>query len=180
MNEQHPLVRIPTEPTRLNFFVVLNIGGAVLGIMLGFAAGHAFGTMGAIVGGMVGGFSGLIVGYLPGYLSQEWLFKSMQKKSNAELKAVVDEKEWTFIQTLALLNLHLRGEDVQSCLPRIIVLLESDDPRTRLFGLDALRWVCTELAIRIEDYDPRASTEECRRQVALLRTNETVAGDTTL
>ena len=121
---------------------------------------------------MVGGFLGFIIGYLPDFLSQQWLFKSMQKSSNAELKAMIDKGEWTFIQTLALLNLSLRGEDVQSYLPRIITMLESDNWRTRLFGRDALRWVFTELAVRINDYDPQASTEECRRKIAVLRSKE--------
>ena len=88
------------------------------------------------------------------------------------MKAVVDEKEWTFIQTLALLNLQLRGEEVQVYLPRVIALLESDNSRTRLFGRDALRWVFTKLAVQINDYDPFASVEECRRKVSVLRARE--------
>jgi len=56
-------------------------------------------------------------------------------------------------QTLALVNLQVRGEEVQSYLPRVLALL---NPRTdeRLFGRDALRLVFTELASD-NDYDRR-------------------------
>jgi hypothetical protein len=169
MKEEHPLIRLPTQSTRMNLFDVLSFSGLVMEILLGSAVGHAWlGVIGAIVGGIIGGVLGLFLGHLPGSLAQEQLFRSMQKKSNAELKAVIDEEEWTFIQTLALLNLHLRDEDVQGYLPRVITLLESDHWRTRLHARDALRFVCTPLAVRIEDYDPYASTEKCRRKVAVL------------
>jgi hypothetical protein len=178
MKPQHPLIRLPTVSTRLNLFGVLTLFGLLLGILLGSAVGHAWlGVVGAIGGGIVGGVAGLAIGMLPGFLAQEYLFKSMQKSSNAELKAMIEEDEWTFIQTLALLNLHLRDEDVQVYLPRVIAQLESDNWRTRLYGRDALRYVYTELAVRIEDYDPEASTEECRRKVAVLRSSEIAAGN---
>ena len=170
---QYPLIRVPTVPVGLTLFVLLVLIGTTMGIVWGAMAGHHwFGRVGAIAGAIVGGCLGFFIGSLPDYLLKEHMFKSMQKKSNAELRAVVDEKEWTFIQTLALMNLHLRGEEVQTYLPRVIALLESDNSRTRLFGRDALRWVFTELAVQIDDYDPFASTEECRRKVAVLRARE--------
>jgi len=173
MKQEHPLIRLPTQSTRMNLFDVLTFGGLLFGILLGSATGHAWrGVIGAIAGGIGGGIIGLVIGRLPGFLVEDQLFKSMQKKSNAELKAVIDEEKWTFFQTLALLNLHLRGEDVQGYLPRVITLLASDNWQTRIFARDALRYVYTPLAVQIEDYDPYASTEECRRKVAVLHAGE--------
>ena len=78
-NPQYPLVRLPSVPTRLTLFAVLDIGVTILGILLGSAIGHGFVVIGAIIGGLVGGSLGFVLGHLPGFLSQEWLFKSMQK-----------------------------------------------------------------------------------------------------
>jgi len=41
----------------------------------------------------------------------------MQKKSNAELRAVVDEKEWTFIQTFDLIP--MAGQIISRVLPLV-------------------------------------------------------------
>lgn len=79
--------------------------------------------------------------------------------------------EWTFIQTLALLNLQVRGEEVQSYLPRVIALLEAGSRQTRLFGRDALRLAFTPLGVQLDawGYDPDAPTDDCRSKVAKLR-----------
>jgi hypothetical protein len=169
MKQENPLIRIPTEPTQLTVFVLLNLLGFFLGIALGlWIGGRYYGVPGVVIGCVVGGIVGLIVGHLPEHLAYEWMFRSMRRKSNAELKAMIESGEWTFIQTLALLNLQIRGEDVQPYLPRVVALLEAEDRRTRLFGRDALRLVFTELALRIDDYDPDGTTEACRRKAASL------------
>jgi hypothetical protein len=99
------------------------------------------------------------------------MFKEMQQSSNEQLKAKIEHPLWSFYNTLALLNLHVRGEDVQSYLPRVLSLLESDDSVTRLFGRDALALVFTPLAKQLQDlgYNPHASTEDCRAKAAQLR-----------
>jgi hypothetical protein len=184
MKPQYPLIRVPTESIRLGIFEVLLLGGVVSGILLGSAVGRAwYGVVGAIAGGLLGGLIGLAICSLPKILFEEQMFRSMQRKSNTELKEVIEKGEfrkgeWTFIQTLALLNLQLRGEDVQSYLPRILTMLESDDWRVRLFGRDALRLVFTSQAVKIDDYDPHASTEECQRKVAVLRSINPPANQT--
>jgi hypothetical protein len=175
MNKPYPLVRIPTVPAGLTLFVVLAFGGLILGVLVGFAVGHAFGLIGTIAGGVLGGCVGYALGVLPGFLVEQSLFKDMQMKSNAELKAVVDEKNWTFLQTLALMNLAARDEDVKSYLPRVMDMLESDSARTRLFGWDALRLVYTGLAMQIDDYDPHAPVEMCRNMTATLRSSGAAA-----
>jgi hypothetical protein len=97
------------------------------------------------------------------------MFRNIQKSSTAELKECLDLGEWNFYQTMALLQLAARGEDVQPHLPRVLTMLESDQTLTRVYGWDALRIVFTELSQRIEDYNPRGSIDECRRKVGMLR-----------
>jgi len=50
-----------------------------------------------------------------------------------------------------------------------VKMLESDSELTRIYGWDALRLVFDEESKVIQDYSPYGSTEECRRQTALLR-----------
>ena len=56
---------------------------------------------------------------------------------------------------------------------QVLPVMEADDPQVRLFGRDALRFGFTPLAVQLEDFNPQASTEECRRQVAVLRARQT-------
>lgn len=130
-----------------------------------------FGIPYTIIGAAIGGLLGFIIGFLPGHFAREHMFREMQKSSNEELKAKLEHPLWSFYQTLALLNLHLRGEDVQPYLPRVLALLESEDSVTRLFGRDALALAYTPLAKQLHDlgYDPHASTEDCRVKAAQLR-----------
>lgn len=172
MAKEYPLIRLPTQSARINLFSVLILAGFFFGFYLGAALGHRFfGHVGAIIGFIVGGPLGLIIGHLPRHFMQESMFREMQKSSNEELRAKIDHPLWSFYNTLALLNLHMRGEDVQSYFPRVLSLLESDDSVTRLFGRDAIALVYTPLAKQMHDlgYDPHASTEECRAKVAQLR-----------
>jgi hypothetical protein len=139
-------------------------------MIFGFTEGQRhFGTMGGIIGIPLGGIIGGWLGYLPNILCSEWMFRKLQRSSNEELRAIADEKYWTFRQTLALLNLQRRGEDVQSYLPRVIGLLELKDLRSRYFGRDALALVFSPLAAKVGFWDPNAPEEERSRKIALLR-----------
>lgn len=172
MAKEYPLIRLPTQPARLTLFEVLAFCGLLLGVFLGIFLGHYFFEMtGAIVGAVFGGFLGIAIGILPKHFGQEQICKEMQQCSNEELKAKLEHHTWTFCQTLALLNLHLRGEDVQPYLPRVLKLLESNDHTTRLFGRDALALVYTPLAKELcdLDYNPCASTEDCHSKVTKLQ-----------
>jgi len=142
--------------------------GLVGGILLGL---RHFGVIGGIVGALAGGYLGLTIGRVPDFLIDEWMFREMQKSSNDELRAKLERPGWDFIHTTALLNLQARGEDVESYRPRILTLLEADDSLKRLLARDALRWVFTPLAVKLEEfgYDPNASTSACRDKVAQLR-----------
>ena len=154
----------------LTLFAFIAFVGLCAGGLIGFRMGnHHFGILGAIIGILLGGFIGLTIGYLPNILVQEWMFREMRRSSNSKLRTIVEEQYWTFRQTLALLNLQLRGEDVQSYLPRVITLLESNDLRSQYFGRDALALVFAPLAEKIGRYDPLAPEEARRRQIAMLR-----------
>ena len=158
------------QPTRLSLFVVVHLVGRAAGLVAGACAGFKyFYTPGLFIGAALGFFVGHVVGYLPTWLGTQWMFRSIQKSSNAELQECLNRSEWNFYQTMALLQLAARKEDVQPYLPRILAMLESETTLTRVYGWDALRIVFTELSQRVEDYNPRASIEECRRMVAMLR-----------
>lgn len=166
----NPLIRVPTQPARLTIFVLIQFLASWAGIVWGGLAGyHHFGIWGGVLGVVVGGILGVVLGTIPNFLSQEAMFRRMQKSTNAELRAELEKPMWNLWQTLALLNLQLRGEDVQAYLPRVLALLESEDRLTRRFGRDALGLVFTPLAKQIKDYDPDAPTEVCRLTIAELR-----------
>lgn len=172
MAQEYPLIRISTQSARMNLFDVLAIFGFFFGIYLGAALGHRFfGHLGAIIGFIVGGPLGFILGFLPGHFAREHMFRKIQKSSSEELKAELQHSHWNFWQTMALLQLEARGEDVQPYLPRVLALLESDVPVTRLFGRDALMLVFTPLGRQLHNlgFNPRASTEDCRNKAAQLR-----------
>lgn len=170
MSSSNPIVRVPTVPLGLTMFALIALLGSSAGSIIGYLAGSRyFGITGGIVGALPGGIIGLILGYLPQYFTNEWTFRKMQKSSNEELKVIVNSSLWTFNQTLALLNLQLRGENVESYLPRVITLLESKDLRSRYFARDALALVFTPLAKKMGVFDPGAPEEVRRRQIASLR-----------
>lgn len=176
MPEENPLIRVPTQPIRLTLFGVFAIAGLCSGVLCGIIFGQRyFGFPGAIVGAVIGGFVGIVIGKLPSFFMQEHMFREMQKCTNDELKTKLKQQPWSFYQTLALLNLQLRGEDVQSYLPQVLALLESEDSKLRWFGRDALRLVFTHLAKQLDDfgYDPQGSLDDCRALVMRLR-NKTI------
>jgi hypothetical protein len=172
MSKEYPLIRIPTQTARLTLFEVFAFCGLFGGMFFGIAICHPhFGIVGRSIGAVVGSILGFFLGLLPRHFAQEHMFREMQKSTNEQLKTKLELPGWNFYQTLALLNLHLRGEDVQPYLPRVLTLLESDDNFLRLFARDALRLVFTPLAVQMDglNYDPHASTEDCRNKVVQLR-----------
>jgi len=48
-------------------------------------------------------------------------------------------------------------------------MLESDDELTRVYGWDALRLVFNKETQIVGEYNPRASSEDCRSKVATLK-----------
>jgi hypothetical protein len=161
------------QPTRLTFFVVLHLVGGAVGLIAGAFFGFKhFHILGLIVGAVLGFLVGHAIGYLPTWLGTRWMFRSIEKSTTAELRGSLERGEWNFYQTMALLQLAVRKEDVQPYLPRILLMLESNETLTRVYGWDAFRIVFTELSQRIEDYDPRGTVDECRRKAALLRAVE--------
>jgi len=164
----------PFDHPQLDLMVVLHQIGVAVGSGCGLLLGlKYFGWVGAVAGSFIGFFVGHVIGAFPDRLAYRSLFNEIDGSSDSELKEMLTRGEWRFGHTLALLHLAARGHDVQPELPRVLSMLESDSRLTRVYGLDALRVVYTELAVKIPDYDPNESTEICRHKVARLRERET-------
>lgn len=157
--------------THLTFFHILWLFLICLCTAIGIAAGgYAFGTIGKITGGIAGFVIGFLAGAFADDLIVRQLFREVEGSSNEKLRTMVASEPWNFRNTLALLQLGAREQEVDMELPRILGMLESDSKLTRIYGWDALRLVFTEEYYIIEDYNPRSSTEECRRKTEILKT----------
>ena len=165
------------EFTGFTIFHIFRLIGALAGACVGVWLGLFFGVAWAVVGGIVGVFLGTCVGILP----EDWAHRSMMKElkeaSNEKLRSIIARHEWKFDSTMALLQLAARDENVDSEFPRILDMLESDSPLTRMFGWDAMRIVFTEKSNRIQNYNPRASTEACREKARTLRNPDSTTMD---
>lgn len=155
---------------RITVFHLLWLLVVTVGAILGGIVGHRyFSTVGAVAGAVFGLLIGhIIVGVLHGEADRRW-FRKLKQSSNEELWSIVAADGWKFCHTMALLHLADRDEDVHRELPRIIGMLESDSRLTRAYGWDALRTVFSKETRIIEHYNPRESTEECRRKIAILK-----------
>ena len=158
------------QSTRVTLFEVLWFVALAAGGILGVGLGSdLFGRWGAIVGGIIGVVVGHVVGVVPDVLSTKLFFRQLARSSNEELWKIVNEKFWGFCQTMALLQLAARGQNVRTQLPRIVKMLESDGRLERIYGWDALRIVFPEETKIAADYDPRAAPEDCRTKIAKLK-----------
>ncbi len=159
------------QSTRVTLFEVLWFAAVVAGGILGVALGSdLFGRWGAITGGIIGVVVGHVVGVVPDRLSTKLFFRHLARSSDEELWKIVHEDFWAFCQTMALLQLAARGQNVRTQLPRIVKMLESDDKLERIYGWDALRIVFPEETRMAADYNPRAAAADCRNKIAGLKT----------
>jgi len=158
------------QPTRITFFMILWLAAIVAGVVTGGAVGWSHcGFWGGVVGGLVGGVMGHVVGVTPDWLSTRFMFRHIARSSDEGLWKIVNLGFWNFYQTMALLQLAARGQDVRTQLPRIVKMLESDDELERVYGWDALRIVFPEETKMAADYDPRAAAADCRNKIARLK-----------
>jgi hypothetical protein len=158
------------EPTQITIFHLMGLILLILCVSFGIMAGdYCFGTIGKITGGILGLVIGVFVGSLPDHLATRSLFKEVQQSTNDQLRTMVASGHWNFANTLALLHLAARDQEVRMELPRIISMLESDLELTRRYGWDALRLVFTDEYHIIEDYNPRGTTQECRTKIEILK-----------
>jgi hypothetical protein len=156
--------------TRITIIQVIALFFIALGISLGYLVGiRFFGRAGGILCAIVGFFVGQVIARFIEQFVHRSMFKELEKSSNEQLWKIVSMSWWNFYQTIALLQLAKRGQDVRSRLPRIVDMLESNDRLTRIYGWDALRLVFTDLMAQVPGYNPRGSVEECRRSAAELR-----------
>ncbi|MCL4854608.1 MAG: hypothetical protein KJZ78_24880 [Bryobacteraceae bacterium] len=156
-------------PTQVTLFLLIQMLVAVGGSVIGVAIGKPFGIVGAVVGAISGLLMGAFVGGLPDWLATRLLFRKVERSSNEELQDMVNLGFWNFCNTLAVLHLSARGQNVRSYLPRIVGLLESENMLSRIYGWDALRLVFNEETQVMEGYDPRGPVEDCRARTARLK-----------
>jgi hypothetical protein len=158
------------QPTRMTLNVLLYLVAVVTGGVTGGGLGfNLFGVGGAIAGGIVGAGLGHAVGVVPEWLSTRLMFRHISRSSDEELWKIVHLGFWNFYQTLALLQLAARGQDVRTQLPRIVKMLESDDRLQRVYGWDALRLVFPAETAMVADYNPQGTAEDCRNKAAKLQ-----------
>jgi hypothetical protein len=161
----------PFQYTKITVFHLLNWLGLVLGANLGGIFGWKyFGPGGAIVGGLLGLYLGGLLGLLPERWAGKLFFNRIEQSTTEELWGIVNRGDWNFYQTMALLHLAGRGEDVHSKLEQILTMLESEEVLVRAYGWDAVRLVFTPEANRLEGYDPKNSIEQCQKKVNHFRT----------
>ncbi len=158
------------QSTQITFFHVLWLVAVVAGGMTGAGFGSdLLGTWGAIAGGILGVVAGHVVGVLPDWLSTRLMFRHIMRSSDEKLWQIVNLGFWNFYQTLALLQLAARGQNVRTQLPPIVKMLEAEEKLERVYGWDALRLVFTKEANVLAGYNPWHATEDCRNKVAKLK-----------
>jgi hypothetical protein len=92
------------------------------------------------------------------------LFRNIERSSNEALKRTLSLGIWNFWQTLALLQLAARGEDVKTELPRLLGMLASASVLDRVHGWDAVRLVFPVHAERLRGYNPEDSAVACHQR----------------
>ncbi len=163
------------QPTQITLFVVAWFVAVVIGGIGGANLGsELLGTGGAIAGGILGVVLGHVVGVIPDWLSTRLMFRHIARSSDEKLWKIVNLGFWNFYQTMALLQLAARGQDVRAQLARIVKLLESDNELERVYGWDALRIVFPAETKLVADYNPRAAPEDCRNRIAKLKATLTL------
>jgi hypothetical protein len=120
-----------------------------------------YGVPGVLLGGFFGIFVGFIAGLIPYQLETKYIKWKLEQSSIDELWEVANLGIWNFNNTLALVHLAARGQDIYKALPRILLLLKSDSELERIYGWDALKLVFEREANAVEGYNPRSSKENC-------------------
>ena len=123
----------------MTIFDILAVSIPLVGARVGWIYGFQHR---AVYGGYLGGFTGFAVGLilarLPLFLALRWA--GFERKTSQQHEAILESDQY-YIYHLALENLMSRGEDVSKFKPRILALLQSEDPDRRRFG-----WNCLQLA----------------------------------
>lgn len=160
----------PFVYTRITIFHLFNWLGLIIGGNVGGTLGWKyFGITGAVIGGLLGLYLGGVIGLLPERLAMRAFFKDLENSSTERLWEIVAEPEWNFRQSMALLQLAGRGEDVFAKLEQILTMLESGEPLERVYAWDALRLVFPDEANKLEGYNPQESSVDCYNKIQAFR-----------
>lgn len=139
--------------------------GCVFGVTTGV---EWFGVIGGVVGAIAGGFLGSVVGNLPEFFILRSISRDLRRKSTGELREYL-HKQGGPAPNILLLELKRRGEDINSELPIVLDLLESEEKGLRSHGWAALASAFPELAQEIRDYRIGGSVDDCRGKTERLR-----------
>lgn len=145
----------------------------VLATCLGLAFGKEYGgTIGAIVGCLMAGAAGYILCVLISRQQTRILVKSVRKeyadRTTQELRDILHGGN-TLTPNLILMELRLRGDNIDRDIYPVLRMLESDHHQIRVLGYAALRTAYFYLKTFICDYSPGNRVDKCRSQVADLR-----------
>ncbi|MFY9224613.1 MAG: hypothetical protein WAQ98_18205 [Blastocatellia bacterium] len=153
--------------TKITIFHIIFLLGLCFGLMTGMILGYSqYGIIGAIIVGVIGLYCGGQIGFFPHRLANRAIFKHIEKSTNEELRRIIDRNEWNFYNTLALMELSKRNQNINTDLYRIFQLLQSDNFLQRLYAWDALRLVFPGVANQLTSYDPKESFDICQLKLA--------------
>lgn len=156
----------------MTLYELLTIIFTIAGVLLGVGFGRAYGPFGGMIGAAVGGLLGGWLGRIPAKRRLRNTRKGLAKFTLEELReqlyrpALVPHR-WP--PNLLLMELQIRGEDLNKHVELVLSMLEADPPWQRAFGYGALLSAYPRLAQGLKGYRPSASVEECRTKVAQLR-----------
>ncbi|MFP2904911.1 hypothetical protein ACLESD_07625 [Pyxidicoccus sp. 3LFB2] len=145
----------------IRFFSMLL--GAFVGGLVGF---RVDGVPSAFGGVLAGAFVGEFLGRLPYALALFLLQRGAGRDSVAALEARL-EKEY-YVSHHLLAQLAARGEPMERHEGYVLSLLRSEDMDKRRFGWTNLNLWFPALAAKLGDFNPEASTEECRGRLEVL------------
>jgi hypothetical protein len=130
-----------------------------------------------VIATLVAGAVGLVTLVIAFYVVI-WIVKSPNRRhvrkvknaSDEELWQMVDREPWHFKSTIALLQLAVRGCDIDRVLPRVVQMLGSDDYAQRAAACEVLDWVFIDEYRAIGGDKSGDSYDDCRANAAKLQT----------
>ena len=135
------------------------IGGTVIGAGCGW---HWFGWAGLVVGSVIGIAAGIIMGTFPLVAATSFFSRKFVHMNSKELWEHLHADD-CLTPNLVLLELNYRGEDVSTELPNLFSRLTSDNSNDRAKALASMNSLFPELVEKIPEYDPFATTQDCRK-----------------
>ncbi len=146
-------------------FHALTLTCAATGLFWGGVLGfHYYGILGCLVGAVFGLVGGYLIGRIPTivitWLANLHLWCLTTERLQAELRGGIS---WAGYMKFA--ELVRRGEDVSQYVRVVLPKLVCDCIDERRLGIALLSRAFPELAQKLTGYDPRDSTDTCKRKL---------------